>query len=64
MLIDTCRAGLKTYRNEILMLIVPYLAEISLVLYFDILQTMRHFRQMNSNRFKNFITLCFEGSSI
>jgi hypothetical protein len=26
----------ETYRNEILMFIAPYLAEISLVLYFDI----------------------------
>jgi hypothetical protein len=37
------------------MLIAPYLPEISLVLY--TLQNMRYFRQMNSNRFKNFITI-------
>jgi hypothetical protein len=48
MLLD--RAALKSYRNEILMLITPYLAEISLVLYYDILQNMLYFRQMNSNR--------------
>jgi hypothetical protein len=31
------RAALKTYRNEIVMLIAPYLTEISLVLHFYIL---------------------------
>jgi hypothetical protein len=51
------RAALKSYRNEILMLIAPYLAEISLVLYFEILQNMQYFCQiMNSNRLKNFKT--------
>jgi hypothetical protein len=38
------KAALKTHRNEMLMLIAPYLAEISLDLYFDILQNMQYFR--------------------
>jgi hypothetical protein len=52
---------LKTYRNEILVLVAPCLAKYRNFSIFDIL---RYFCQMNTNRFQIFITVRSEGGSI